>query len=84
MSVQPTLAGRQRGWVDDRWSVLEEVERSNGAEGANARGQTHEDLPPGAACGEPGQLTRVSSTRRFCERPSAVLFDAIGLLGPKP
>jgi hypothetical protein len=43
--------------------------------------------PPGAAPRPPlapGQLSRVSSTRRFCARPAAVLLDAIGFEGPKP
>ena len=65
-------------------SVIEGCRKIGNAEGTNARGQTREDLPPVAAVGESGQLIRVSSTRRFCARPAAVLFDAIGLLGPKP
>lgn len=78
----------QSGGVRDRFQSLafnltSPAERAQDpVGGAYARGQTREDLPPDYSDQPPAQLIRVSSTRRFCARPAAVLLDATGLLGP--
>jgi hypothetical protein len=79
---------RQSGGVRDRFrSLASNLTSAAGRAqapvgGAYARGQTREGLPPDDSRQPPAQLIRVSSTRRFCARPAAVLLDATGLLGP--